>query len=73
MTVASTTGNFVCGRKVNVEHALSWNQRGIVTIRHNQVRGSTASFSKIISSDVGSEPSLLSLSGGSISGRASHI
>ena len=73
MTVASTTGNFVCGRKANVEHALSWNQRRVVTIRHNQVRGSTASFSKIISSDVGSEPSVLSLSGGSISRRASHI
>ena len=69
MAFASTTQNCVGRRKYNVEQALSCKKGEFITIRHIQVRDTTANFLKMTCNDV----SLLPLSGESLSERKANI
>ena len=50
---------------VNIQHELSCNKGGFISLRHNKVRDKTASFVNevCICIDVGKEPTLISLMG----------
>ena len=65
--------DFACGQKFNLELALVGQKGGFSTLKHNQVRDTTANLLKNICNDVRIEPSQLSLSEESLSKRTSNI
>ena len=65
--------NCVCGQKIKVEHALSCKKGVFITIRHNQVRETTANLIKMICKDLKIKPPLRPLSGKSLSERTANI
>ena len=63
----------MCGQKINVKHALSCKKGVFITIRHNQVRETTANLIKMICKDLKIKPPLRPLSGKSLSERTANI
>ena len=61
--------NCECGSKFTIEHALSCNEGGFVSLRHNQTRNVTASLLKEVCHNVCIEPRLQQLTGESFNER----
>ena len=55
--------NCECGAVFNIEHALSCKKGGFISLRHNQLRNTTASMLSEVCKDVCIEPQLQRLSG----------
>ena len=61
--------NVPCGSKFDIEHSMSCEKGGFVTIRHNDLRDLTA---KTLCYDTEIEPTLVPLSGEDLSNRTAN-
>ena len=62
----------ICGKNFTVEHALSCNRGGFPTLRHNEIRDTTASLLTEVCSNVAVEPALQELNGESFSCKSAN-
>ena len=61
-----------CSGKMDVQHAMSCERGGFITIRHNDLRDLTANFLSNVCDDVEIEPKLLPVTGQNISNRIAN-
>lgn len=59
-----------CGCNFTIQHSMSCKKGGFVSLRHNEVRDITAQLLKEVCNDVGVEPTLLKMSGESLSAKS---
>lgn len=63
LTLSKMPENCVCGKRYDVQHALSCKKGGFVSLRHNRLRDLFASLLDEVCRDVQTEPSLQPLTG----------
>jgi len=63
----------VCGVSFNIDHALSCKKGGFVTLRHNEIRNTTAKLLKEVCHDVKIEPSLIPLTGETFTEKTANL